>query len=414
MSKSKGFAACLAGTTAMLVAMQSANAAGFYIPEVGTPASVGTAGVANPTNTYTADAAWTNPAGMTGMTQDSILAGLMVSAPAAKFKPDVATGGGSDGGNAAQPGVIPSFFYTKVLSERSRLGFSVTAPFGGGFDYGEDFVGRYAVQKVSLAGLAFTPSYAYKVSDQLSLGIGVSFIYTAMEQEMAIRRLLPGPDGKAKFDGMEGWAYQALLGLTYQISSRTLLGVVYRSEADVDLEGTLKVEGLALPVADRDLRIQWDNPQWLEVGLRHQLNDRQTLFFNVGSQQWSAFSENVLSVDSAGVSTVTDRKWDNTWHVGVAYAQELDGQSYFTLGLAYESSPVKDELRTFDFPSDTLWKISGAYGWSGGKKLDFAVGATLYLVGDASIDQTAQGVRAAGKFDTNYSLMVGATMRYLF
>ena len=51
---------------------QSVLAAGLYIPEVGTPVSVGTAGVGNPTNTGSADAAWTNPAGMTGLDDDVI------------------------------------------------------------------------------------------------------------------------------------------------------------------------------------------------------------------------------------------------------------------------------------------------------------------------------------------------------
>ena len=46
---------------------QPAEAAGFYFPEVGTPSSLGTGGVANATNTYGADAAWTNPAGMTAL-----------------------------------------------------------------------------------------------------------------------------------------------------------------------------------------------------------------------------------------------------------------------------------------------------------------------------------------------------------
>ena len=56
-------------------------AAAFYIDEVGTPVSLGTAGVANPTNTTSADAAWTNPAGMTAQDEDHILTGLMVIIP---------------------------------------------------------------------------------------------------------------------------------------------------------------------------------------------------------------------------------------------------------------------------------------------------------------------------------------------
>ena len=49
----------LSALTALLA--PSAMAAGFYLAEVGSPASLGTAGVANPTNTFHADAAWTNP-----------------------------------------------------------------------------------------------------------------------------------------------------------------------------------------------------------------------------------------------------------------------------------------------------------------------------------------------------------------
>jgi len=45
----------------------TAFAAGFYISEVGTPGSLGSGGVINPTNTYTADAARTNQTGMAGL-----------------------------------------------------------------------------------------------------------------------------------------------------------------------------------------------------------------------------------------------------------------------------------------------------------------------------------------------------------
>jgi long-subunit fatty acid transport protein len=56
-----------------------AQAAGFYLAEVGSPASLGTGGVANPTNTFGADAAWTNPAGMTGLNRDQIYSLLGIS-----------------------------------------------------------------------------------------------------------------------------------------------------------------------------------------------------------------------------------------------------------------------------------------------------------------------------------------------
>ncbi len=389
---------------------ESSLAAGFYLSEVGTPASVGTAGVANPTNNQGAGAAWTNPAGMTGLEQEASMSGAMLLVPKIEFDSSVATAGGSDGGNAGDVSAIPSYFHVKILSDDTRLGFSVVAPFGGGLDYGDNFVGRYAIQNVVLGGLAFTPSLGYKVNDRLSLGFGISILYSTMEQEIAINT--PGPgDGQAKFRDLEDWGYQGILSLTYQLTADTMLGVVYRSEADMDLEGDLKIEGL--PIPDSDVELSWDNPQWLELGLSHALTDQRTLAFNLGWQEWSAFSENVLTIDSAGASQVVDRKWDDTWHAGVAYRQKLSPESFYSLGISYESSPIEDKYRTFDFPLDEIWKLSGAYAWEGINKFDYSVGATLYLTGDASIDQTSQGVRAAGDYDNNMMLFLGGTLRYV-
>jgi len=141
----------------MFFGIQVAQAAGFHLNEFGTPSSTGMAGVAKVTNNFSADAAWTNPAGMTGLSEDSMVVGATVLSGKVEFDSDVATGGGSDGGNAAEPIFIPSLFYTRVLSEKSRFGLSLVASVGGGVDYGDDFVGRYVVQSVELAGLALTP-----------------------------------------------------------------------------------------------------------------------------------------------------------------------------------------------------------------------------------------------------------------
>lgn len=282
-------------------------------------------------------------------------------------------------------------------------------------DYGDDFVGRYAVQNVSLAGLGFTPSYAYKLNEQFSVGVGVSFIYSVLEQEIAINRTTLGADGKAKFEVLDDWGYQGILGLTYQPTNQTLIGVVYRSKSDVDLEGTLKVEGMpVIDPPDQGVTIKWDNPQTLEAGVRHKMNDKQTLFFNLGWEEWSAFSQNELNVSTAGIADVTDRNWDNTWHAGIAYAQQLNAGQHYLLGLAYESSPVKDEYRTFDFPVDEAWKLSGGYTWKGSKQLDYGIGTTLYLYGDAPVDQTEQFVQAAGEFDKYMVLYIGGTLRYVY
>lgn len=421
----KCFIGFLSFITATLTT-QSALAAGFYLTEVGTPGSLGTAGTANPTNTFGADASWTNPAGMTGIDKDQIYAGMTVVLPKIEFDPSSATtASGDDGGNAGNVAAIPSFFYVRRLNDRARFGFSVTAPLGGGVDYGSGFAGRYQTISAELAGIGFSPSFGYQVNERLSLGAGLSFVYTRFDQEIAINNGLnpmnpPGTaDGKLEIEKADGWGYQPFLGLTYQLSDRALLGVVYRAEADTDLKGDVSFTNWQLlPVTPtvNTIDISWDNPQWLDVGLRYKLTDKDTLFLNAGWQEWSAFSSNLLAFDGGLLNPVVevDRNWDNTWYAGIAFAHKIDQDHRYSFGFSYDSSPVEDADRTFDLPVDEAYKLSAAYVWTGKKKLDFAVGATLMIVGDTAIDQTLQGERVAGDFDSNTLLFLGATLRYIF
>jgi long-chain fatty acid transport protein len=405
----------------VLVAPQTASAAGFYLSEVGTPGSLGTAGVANPTNTFGPDSAWTNPAGMTGLQKDTITGGLQLIIPKIEFDSSVATSGGGDGGNAGSALPVPSFFYVNKLSDRLRLGFSVAAIQGGGVDYGENFVGRYSVTKAELGAIGISPSIGYKVNDRFSVGAGVSFVYTRFDQDIMINPAVPGgttngQDGKLKIVEATDWGYQPFVGMTFQLSERALLGVVYRAEMDVELDGDVKIRNLNLPVGINSVDIDWDNPQTLNTGLKYQLDDKNTLFLNAGWEEWSAFSKNKLSFSGGLLNPVgtLDRNFDDTWHAGVALAH-IEGNHGTSIGFSYDSSPVDDKDRTLDLPFDEIYKVSMAYLWKGSKQLDFSLGATLYLVGDAKINQTSvDGTTVIGDFETNNILFVGGTARYQF
>jgi len=86
----------------------------------------------------------------------------------------------------------------------------------------------------------------------------------------------------------------------------------------------------------------------------------------------------------------------------------------YSVSFAYDSSPVNNKHRTFNLTVDEIYKVSAPDFWQGNRQLDFSLGSTLYPVGDADIDVTAQGVRAAGKFDKNDILFLRGTARHLF
>ena len=405
---------------AALAFIDTSSAAGFYLAEIGTPGSLGTAGVANVTNNVGVDATWTNPAGLTGIAPGHHAAtGFQVAVPQIKFDVDSVNSigrvpsGGDDGGNAGIIAPIPSLFVVGPAIGKARIGLAVTAPLGGGLDYGNNFVGRYAVEKTELAGVGITPSIGYKLTDKLSIGAGASIIYTTLDQRIAIRQSAAVGDATVRFDKISDWGVQGIFGLNYQVNDRVFLGLVYRTQMDTKLDGNVRMNNLVLPInTPKRVDIDWTNPQWLEGGLRLGVTDDTLLFFNAGWQQWSKFSDTRLGFDEQ--IAVIDRNWKDTWHAGVAMTHNLNARQNFSLGVSYDSSPVEDEDRTLDLPMDTIWKFSAGYYWHPRENFTASLGATLYLMGNAAIDQTAQGVRVQGDFGTNRFALIGGNLRYDF
>ena len=403
------------GLAAFVLAASQVQAAGFYLQELGTPHSVGTAGVANPTNIEAADASWTNPAGMAFLKRDQFLAGAQVIAPSMEFDSSVATAGGGDGGNAGNAVLVPSLFYVHRYTDQVSFGLSLAGTMGGGVDYGSNFVGRYSAISAELSAIGLSPSFAYRVNEDFSVGAGVSIVYTLFEQDIAINTLAAG-DGRLSIEDADDIGFQPFFSVNYRPNDRLLLSLVYRAEMDVELSGDVKVRNVLAPIGADSIDVDWTNPQWLEVGVRYELSDQDTLHFNAGWQDWSKFSKNRLAFSGGFLNPVAelDRDYKDTWHAGVAYSHRTGRGSGYSLGLSYDSSPVDDKDRTFDLPFDDIFKLSAGYFWQGDKNLDFAIGGTLYLIDDASIDQISQGVRAKGEFDENIILFLGGTLRYAF
>ena len=394
-------------------------AAGFYLQELGTPSSIGTAGTGRTINNSGPETAFGNPAGMTGITEDIMLVGGQLLLPNIRFDSDIATAGGSDGGNAGNVAVIPSFFAVKPISDKARLGFSVVAPLGGGVDYGDNFVGRYATQEAALSGLAVSPSFGYQVNDDLSIGAGVSFIYTLFELDAAINQPGPLPDGKVEIEDADDWGHQLFLGMQYQLNDKTLLGVVYRSEAEIELRGDFKIKDTILPnTPSGRVEAGWDNPQLLEVGLSYEIDDDMSIFVQADWEDWSAFSENTFEISGSGPGGITsvaelDRNFKDTWRAGVGMSFE-SGVNTYLLGASYDSSPVSDSDRTFDLPLDEQFRIACALIRQPEQGLAYALSASFVYFGEGKIDQTTQGVRAKGEFDTNWGVFLGGNMVYEF
>jgi long-chain fatty acid transport protein len=209
--------------------------------------------------------------------------------------------------------------------------------------------------------------------------------------------------------GVQGFA-----GLQWEYADESVFGVVYRSKMEVNLEGDVRITRLADMGRPRetDIKIEWDNPQLLEIGIRQKLGDKWYLVANADWEDWSEFSKNTFTFDGSDVA-VLNRKWNNTYKLGVGAIWKGEKQDV-GFGVSYDSSPVSNKNRTMDLPVDRQIAAGFSYVRDKDKKRNWALAANVTWFGDGKVNQVSQGERLVGEFDKNYALFLAATLTYRF
>lgn len=398
-------------TLFLLMLTQHSLAAGLWLyetahSEVGT-ASAGLAATAN-----RASIAGTNPAGMTRLNRSELMAGFQPMYMDSKFDLDSATYGSDDGGQNG--GFIPSgsMFYVHNYSPDIKLGIALGSYKGLGLDYGDSWAGRYFVTEAELLTFAINPSIAFKVNEKLSVGLGFDILYSTLDQTMAFNNNPFGvgssPDGKIKLEDSDiGYGYN--IGLLYEFSDRTRVGIHYRSKIDVEFEDALNLKGV-LPIVpglstNTDADIEMTSPQSLMLSGYHELDSQWTLVANLGWQNWSEFGKSELTLNNLNKNIKTDRNFDDTYHVALGVRYQFSDDWILLSGIAYDTSPVSKSERTMDMPLDRQVRYGLGAEYLMNDDVTVMVGYELMDVGDASINQT-RGIldndTIQGNFETNY------------
>lgn len=357
-----------------------------------------------------------NPAGLTNLSQSELAVGLHYISPQTDFTDGGSTtaasvGGaplsGSDGGDAGEDAKVPNIFYAHRINDHMVAGIGVTHPFGLATDYGNDWQGRYHAIRSDLLTININPSFAFKATDKLSLGFGISAQYIDLELSQAVDfgsicagagapcGPVQGNDGKAKLKA-DDWAWGYNLGLTYQATEATRLGLAYRSKISHTLEGDgefrvpTNAQGLAntLGFVDGNISGDVDLPETASIALHHQLNSKVAIMADVAWTRWSRFQELAIKSDIARLNSTKQEQWENTMRYAVGIDYQYDRQWTFRGGVAFDETPTSDEFRTARIPGeDRTWLAIGA-SYKVSDKLTLDAGYTHIMVDDPKIDET--------------------------
>lgn len=428
----------------MLGMSATALASSFQILEQ-SPAHLGTAFAGTASNISDATTVFFNPAGMTELENRQIsVAGNLIFTQA-NFR-DQGSNAGSPSGKTDEMGVVPNFYGVQPFNEEWAFGLGINAPFGLASDYGEQWTGRYLATFSELQVININPTLAYRISDQLSVAVGINYQHAEVTLESRIDStfgIAPNPvtDSGAQIKG-DDYAVVPDLSIFYRPADSTSFGLVWRKGAKFSLEGdadfTLNeacspgagfptgappapttgticaatLTGLA-GAATADVRL----PDTVTLSASHQLNDNWALHGDIAWTGWSkiqtidvinstndaAISELELHYEDTmryalGLTYTTGTPW--TWRAGVA------------LDEAPQSNPQFANPRIPD--GDRIW-LSFGFNYEFSEALSIDVGYTHLFVDKAHIDNidAVTGHSVQGHFDSKVDI-VGVQANWQF
>ncbi len=448
--KQKQIARLVAGIVA--AATGSAFASGFQLLEQ-TGTGVGEAFAGSGANAEDASTAYFNPAAMIFMgKRNQISAGVVLIKPTIEFHdrgsiPAADTTTGGDGGDAGPWAGVPNVHGTWGATDTISLGFSAGGPFGLRTEYDGDWRGRFLGIKSDLKAKNFNPSIAWRVTEKIAVGAGVSYQTFDAEFTQAINFgevlcggrpgcLLANNDGFSSVKGSsDAWGWN--IGIAMQPSETTRVGVSYRSAIKHHLTGDLAVSYPNITVAGQPQNglnqliraalppgpIQADVklPDTVIISTFQQLDDRWTLSGDISWTRWSSLQSLDIYRTNGQLLSSTPYQWRDTWRVALGGSYQLNDKWKLRGGLAYDESPVpSDDLRHARLPdSNRKWVSLGA-SWQATPAILLDAGYTHIFMSKVNAVETAappltppQTGTLVGEYEGSVDT-IGVQMRYVF
>lgn len=421
-----------------MVSASSAFASGFAITEQSAKglgdAFSGSAAAAEDASTI-----FFNPAGLTRLSGNQAAAAGYFIFPSAKFQnqgSNIITGApltGSNGGDAGVGVFVPNVYAAWSLWDRVKIGLGINTPFGLKTKYNDDWVGRYQAVKSELTTININPTLAAKLTNNLSVGVGVDLQYAKAELSNAIdfgligfgarlRTRPQGSDGFVKLTG-DDWSWGYNLGLLYEPSQNTRIGLAYRSPITHDLKGdanfTVPAAATALTAngqfTDSRAKTVLNLPETVSLSAYQQLSPRLAATADVTWTGWSRFKELRVNFDNpVQPDSVQPENWHDTFRYSLGVNYALNAAWKLRAGVAYDPSPVEDKYRTARIPDSNRTWLSIGTSFQASNSLSFDVGYAHLFVDDGEINQasTTNGT-LKGRFESHVDV-VGVQLNWKF
>ncbi len=418
-------------------ALPSADAGGFYVPEIGArSAAVGAATVADGADP---SAIFHNPAALAGADGLQLELSTDLFLPRVTFfrRPQVDPNTGANisyarSENTNRVIAAPYLGASYRVHERVVAGLAVYAPFGATIAFPEDGSQRQVVTKIALTTIFASPAVAVAVGNGFSVGATANLIFgdLVLEQRNALPYVTGDPEqypdpemgleGTTRLAGRDPFSIGATFGAGWRSGDgRIAIGASVMTPVTLKLEGDAHVENAGIsvlvdqnnnelqPAGQRDDRVRMSLPLPLvaRFGVAVKPATNWRVEADVNWQRWSTFERLVvdfveeyelLQTPGANLYDVTvENQWKDTWSVRLgAEAMPFAAPIALRAGVLFDQSPVDDRYFSLLTPdSDKLGVTAGAR-WSfelSRGRLDLEIAAMHLFLRERDVAPDADG-----------------------
>ncbi len=224
---------------------------------------------------------------------------------------------------------LPGFFICQTYQQWA-LAYGFYIPYAGGGGTYSNF-NNQGYDYASAAGLmASTLSVAYRLSDELSFGAGLS-VYTGM---FASRTKAGAVIRDSEYAGAPA-GYGANVGFMYKPTEKLSIGLSIKSEVPVKMDGEIEILGTAT-----DSKLEYTLPYYYSLGLGYKLNSKLTLAISYCYMLWSDMDK--MSFTTLGVRTDVATNYRNSSISGFGIEYRIADNLAVRGGLKFTQGSVKD------------------------------------------------------------------------
>lgn len=368
-----------------------------------------------------------NPSAITGLNGTQIQIGGTAVAPAATM--DTAAYDDMDFDDTIW--TLPAAFFTHQVSDRYWVGLGMFSRVGLGTEYDDmdTWAGRYTCSHASIQSLSFTPTLAMRLSDSVSIGVGMDATYLNFGYATTI-----DPTGVKNPDttdtdirqeiSADGWGYGVNLSARYQPYSWLAFGVLWRSEIQLTVDGDVEFtrKGMFSPsmvglAKDTGVSGTEPVPESVTFGVMVRPMDRLSLEADAIWTKWSAYKTLTIEYEDPLFGVVSEassiKNWHDTWRFALGAEYLMTDDVTLRAGYVYDQSPVDDDYEDFAVPCTDRQIVSCGAGWKINPAWTLDVAYAFLWMKDRDYAARDDGTIATSRTNA-HAHMLGLSLTYAF